>query len=302
MPNKFDNKKESPNSLNLSKEKEPESKILSSKKVFSVVFIVCLAAIILGFFRLGSLIKSPFAPSSNSSNLNLDLLNTSQIATLAELQNKDTDSDGLSDYDELYVYNTSPYLADSDSDGFSDKEEIDSGNDPNCPAGEDCTGQTGTVNSNLNSNTNTNNSLSNTNSSLSNTSSSLATGDISAAQLRETLKNAGAPEDVLNATDDATLMQFYQQALQEQNTNLNINSQTVNLNTNSQTTNLNTNNAVNLNINASLLNLESLQNLSASEIRDLLVASGVDSGTLSSLDDATLKAIFSQAISEISTE
>lgn len=54
------------------------------------------------------------------------------------LRNKDTDNDGISDWDELYFYKTSPYLEDSDSDGFTDKEEIDNEKDPNCPAGRDC--------------------------------------------------------------------------------------------------------------------------------------------------------------------
>lgn len=56
------------------------------------------------------------------------------------LRGKDTDSDGLSDWDELNVYRTSPYLEDSDSDGFTDKKELDSGNDPNCPNGRNCAG------------------------------------------------------------------------------------------------------------------------------------------------------------------
>jgi hypothetical protein len=50
----------------------------------------------------------------------------------------DTDADGLVDYDELYVFKTSPYLEDSDSDGFDDKTEVYSGNDPNCPSDKDC--------------------------------------------------------------------------------------------------------------------------------------------------------------------
>jgi len=54
------------------------------------------------------------------------------------LRNKDTDGDGLSDWDELYFYKTSPYLEDSDSDGFNDKEEVEADKDPNCPAGRDC--------------------------------------------------------------------------------------------------------------------------------------------------------------------
>ncbi|MEA3272135.1 MAG: hypothetical protein U9P90_00530 [Patescibacteria group bacterium] len=54
------------------------------------------------------------------------------------LQNKDTDNDGLSDYDELYFYKTSPYLEDTDSDGYFDKEELDEGEDPNCVRGKSC--------------------------------------------------------------------------------------------------------------------------------------------------------------------
>ena len=54
------------------------------------------------------------------------------------LRLKDTDNDGLNDYDELNVYLTSPYLEDSDSDGFKDGEEITNGNNPNCAAGGDC--------------------------------------------------------------------------------------------------------------------------------------------------------------------
>ncbi|MBI4256758.1 hypothetical protein HY626_01735 [Candidatus Uhrbacteria bacterium] len=57
---------------------------------------------------------------------------------LEESKTNDTDQDGLVDYDELYVYKTSPYIVDSDSDGFSDQEEVYSGNNPNCPTGQNC--------------------------------------------------------------------------------------------------------------------------------------------------------------------
>jgi len=42
----------------------------------------------------------------------------------------DSDGDGLSDYDEIHVYDTDPWLADSDGDGISDAEELDDGTDP----------------------------------------------------------------------------------------------------------------------------------------------------------------------------
>lgn len=53
----------------------------------------------------------------------------------------DTDSDGLTDREEINIYHTSPYLKDTDSDGIDDKEEIERGSDPNCPEGKDCGGQ-----------------------------------------------------------------------------------------------------------------------------------------------------------------
>jgi len=56
------------------------------------------------------------------------------------LRFKDTDQDGLTDYDEINIYKTSPYLEDSDSDGLSDSAEISSEEDPNCPVGRDCYG------------------------------------------------------------------------------------------------------------------------------------------------------------------
>lgn len=42
----------------------------------------------------------------------------------------DTDKDGLTDYEELYVYFTNPILDDSDYDGISDGVEIQNGTDP----------------------------------------------------------------------------------------------------------------------------------------------------------------------------
>lgn len=57
---------------------------------------------------------------------------------IAKLQEEDTDHDGLTNYQEIYQYHTSMFLADTDSDGYSDYEEVTSGNDPVCPSGENC--------------------------------------------------------------------------------------------------------------------------------------------------------------------
>jgi len=83
--------------------------------------------------QLKKSISGPFAVKSGSQSQTINSGNSAE-----ELKAKDTDKDGLSDWDELNVYHTSPYLEDSDSDGFIDKQEVDSGKDPNCPTGRDC--------------------------------------------------------------------------------------------------------------------------------------------------------------------
>lgn len=43
---------------------------------------------------------------------------------------RDTDKDGLSDYDEVYVYFTNPCVKDTDGDGLNDGTEIMNGLNP----------------------------------------------------------------------------------------------------------------------------------------------------------------------------
>ena len=49
---------------------------------------------------------------------------TDELAMGADPQNDDTDDDGLSDGDEVWVHGTDPTLSDSDTDGLSDYDEI----------------------------------------------------------------------------------------------------------------------------------------------------------------------------------
>ncbi|MCL5667248.1 MAG: FG-GAP-like repeat-containing protein [Patescibacteria group bacterium] len=64
---------------------------------------------------------------SNPSQASFVILNLPDDAIL---QGLDTDSDGISDYDELFTYYTNPYVADTDADGFADNYEIDNGLNP----------------------------------------------------------------------------------------------------------------------------------------------------------------------------
>jgi hypothetical protein len=101
-------------------------------------------ALIFGVFYVWKHVASPFVISYTGPKF---LTGDEQREQEMEaLRNEDTDGDGLSDYDELYLYRTSPYIADSDSDGIGDKTEIDSGADPNCAPSMPCSNVNDAVN------------------------------------------------------------------------------------------------------------------------------------------------------------
>jgi hypothetical protein len=49
---------------------------------------------------------------------------------------RDSDNDGITDYDEISIFNTDPFSADTDGDGFIDSAEIENGFDPTNPRRE----------------------------------------------------------------------------------------------------------------------------------------------------------------------
>ncbi len=148
-----------------------------------------------------------------------------------ELKARDTDKDGLSDWDELNVYGTSPYLEDSDSDGFIDKQEVDNETDPNCPVGRDCyssaltnpagTGDnesTGTEqSSSLNDilNQSGNQGSSGVADGSEQTVNDLLGGDLDAAGLRQLLLEHGMDKAVLDQISDEELLQSFSEVMNE---------------------------------------------------------------------------------------
>lgn len=65
---------------------------------------------------------------SNRSIMSFVIINLPDNDTL---KTWDNDSDGLNNYEELFITYTNPYVSDTDNDGATDNEENNSGNDPN---------------------------------------------------------------------------------------------------------------------------------------------------------------------------
>jgi len=128
------------------------------------------------------------------------------------LKSKDTDGDGISDYDETYVFHTSPYLKDSDGDGIDDKTELARNTNPNCPEGKQC-GPLGEGAVSL-----TDGSANATGSTSSTDVQQQALDAMlnpTPAQVRQFLLDSGAKQSDIDQFDDATLLQMYHEALKE---------------------------------------------------------------------------------------
>ncbi len=102
-----------------------------------LLFVFAVLAVGLGVLQMRNTLYSPFALKNTVPNISVDDVNSVEAQQL-----RDTDRDGLTDFDELYIYSTSVYLADSDSDGLTDKQEVDGGKNPLCAEGSDCGGIT----------------------------------------------------------------------------------------------------------------------------------------------------------------
>jgi hypothetical protein len=121
-------------------EKRPRRVLTHEQKIaFVLLCVLGGGGVILGILSFGANVRRPFE-TQLARYTGEQILTGSQLeAREREAQKtRDSDKDGLSDYDELYVYKTSAYLADSDSDGTDDRTEVFAGTDPNCPTGRDC--------------------------------------------------------------------------------------------------------------------------------------------------------------------
>ncbi|MBU4304568.1 MAG: hypothetical protein KJ893_02930 [Candidatus Omnitrophica bacterium] len=224
---------------------------------FIGLVVISVGILSLGIWRLKNTIQAPFALyKKTGEGESASTPQEKELSELVALQSKDTDLDGLSDFDELYIYGTSPYIEDTDSDGYTDKEEVDSNNDPVCPTGQDCYGEAaetagaetaipaGTV--------------------------SLPQGFSSIEQLRQVLETAGIPKETLDQIDDDSLIELYNQTIQETGTNPFVQTQ------DSASPEIDSETA------------DYLNQLSPDEIRELLIQGGADPAMLEQVDDEML--------------
>ncbi len=182
--------------------------------IFLAIFGVTAVILWVMQFRSGLVINKP-APQQQPQVQQVDL------------QKQDTDQDGLSDYDELYFYNTSPYIEDTDSDGITDKSEIDAGQDPNCPTGQDCfeSSEFSSQSDGSSDINNTSNNMPNAqvpNAQTSQTFSpdqeqimNVLSGQADADILRQFLGSAGMSSEMLEGISDEQLLEIYQSTATE---------------------------------------------------------------------------------------
>jgi hypothetical protein len=236
------------------------------KIAVGAIIVTAFFAVILGYYQMSRSIKSPFADlvkarQTEEECIGGDCQLQAQILFVLEQQQTDTDSDGLSDYDELNVYNTSPFLEDSDSDGFTDKQEVDQGYDPNC-VGESCFRNeepSETDNFNLVD------------------AQALMSGQSDPSVVRSLLLQNGFPQETLDSISDDDLMTLYRQSLS---------GQAPNFDTSIAPGEPNSGTSVDVG------SVESLQNLTGAEVRQLLVEQGAPAEVLSQISDSDLKAMF----------
>jgi Bacterial TSP3 repeat len=178
---------------------------LTQNQKLALVGLTFFGVLLIGIwiYKFNNEIRTPLLFNSSVSNT----ASTTALAAEEKSKSLDTDGDGLSDWDELNVYHTSPYLADSDSDGIPDGTEIKNGTDPNCPEGKDCGAAALPVPA-----ANTASTTPTQNISGSTPVASSSTED--AAAIREVLlQDKVMSQADLDKISDADLLKFYQQLL-----------------------------------------------------------------------------------------
>ncbi len=240
---------------------------IHSKRSYIVVGLVfsCIIFADLFFWQMNHSLNNPFTEMIEKTAL-LFPRQTKQSAedvSLA-LQKQDTDSDGLSDYDELYTYSTSAYITDTDSDGISDSEEVRIGEDPNCAKDKNCDylppdPELATLDP-----------------------TSEYTKD-SADSLRIALEKAGLPKEQIAMFSDEELVKLYQDVISRSDFGASA----------SEGDDATTQQA-------DPKDLLYFEQLSAPEIRELLIGAGIDENLIKTIPDEKIKDLYLETLGKVS--
>lgn len=190
------------------------------KAGFGFVVVSGCLTVLLGLFYVIKHVSAPFLITYEGPVF--ETTAEKQAKAIAEQQKKDTDGDGLNDYDELYVYKTSAYLADTDSDGYNDSSELSSGTDPNCPVGADCENTLSNSNATAGSSGGSGFADSLAVPAGATTDSTAAftpeIANLTVAQIRELLVQSGADQATVDSLSDAEIQELYDATLAQLNT------------------------------------------------------------------------------------
>lgn len=182
---------------------------------FGVGLLLCISVLLIAvsifqfkssIFSYGKRVKTD--PLANLSSAERD------SAEIEALKKADTDADGLSDYNELYVYHSSPYMRDTDSDAIADGEEVRRGTSPTCQEGKDCLFNPIAAVANASS---TAPKTPETDGALPTPEQKIDLNALTPQELREALIESGMPEEQLAGVSDEDLMKLVKQAQADNN-------------------------------------------------------------------------------------
>lgn len=122
----------------VSRNRSPKSLTRERKLTVGVLLVCGLVMFVLAVVQVRRALNRPFTASLDEFIAFQRSLGPSDAEKERKQKETDTDGEGISDWAELNVYHTSPYLADTDSDGVPDNIEIARGTDPNCAEGKIC--------------------------------------------------------------------------------------------------------------------------------------------------------------------
>ncbi|MBI4250647.1 hypothetical protein HY622_03600 [Candidatus Uhrbacteria bacterium] len=262
--------------------------------VLSFAIFLAGLAFVFGIVIILNNIKEPFRFDASSQGYVAADIESGE-PSIALLKSSDTDGDGLTDYDELYTYRTSPYLKDTDSDGYTDDEELKTGHDPNCASGKSCFGSAFSVSTSTPA-TASANAMPESLKTIFGPQGPRSIEDfasLSIDQVRELLASQGVSKEDLAKIDDKALMEVYQKTYKDFSEKALSDKPLAIPSSDAQTQ------AQNSTLQIDPERLKNPESFTPEEIRNIIRSSGsLTEEQLKTIDDKTLKDVFMQTVKD----